>query len=543
VIPLLWYLFEREEHVLVAAPTEEILRDKWLVDIRPAIESSRFSRLLPSRGAGSKKGFGSLIQFRNGATLKFMTGGGGDKSKAAYSAPVLFLTETDGMDTVSATSREADSIEQLEARLRAYGEDAITIAECTFSTIEGRTWQEIINGTDSAIMWPCPHCREYIRLQRENLKGWEEAETEEEAEQALWECPNCENTIEEGERLEALKSSVLIHKGQTVDVDGVVSGETPTGGTLGLRWGAADNTFVPAGMLGRDEWKAARAVDRDSAEKKMCQFVFGLPHEPDAEEIVGLRKDDIRKRFAATGRGIIPDHTYKTTVGVDVGAHHCHVVECAWREDMTGIVVDYWSTDRDPKNYERGAPGAITSALEEIHETLMQRDPKYRPNMGFIDSGYNPDVIYDFCYGARGRGLYMPVKGLSVGVEGGSNRGVFKLPEKCGKGVRWIGDQVYIKLTTNRKVRILWINVDYYKSAVHSALSVGLDVPGSLSFFASPSKFQHNRIAEHITAEVEEEVLQNGKRVRRWVAIQRANHDLDALVYAMAGARMLMMYR
>ena len=42
----------------------------------------------------------------NGATLKFMSGGGGDKSRAGFTARVLVVTETDGMDTPGHPGRE-----------------------------------------------------------------------------------------------------------------------------------------------------------------------------------------------------------------------------------------------------------------------------------------------------------------------------------------------------------------------------------------------------------------------------------------------------
>jgi hypothetical protein len=38
----------------------------------------------------------------NGAVLKFMSGGGGDKSRAGYTARVVVVTDTDGLDTPGA---------------------------------------------------------------------------------------------------------------------------------------------------------------------------------------------------------------------------------------------------------------------------------------------------------------------------------------------------------------------------------------------------------------------------------------------------------
>src|SRR3972149_10057010 len=97
----------------------------------PLIESSRYRELLPRRGTGSKGGKTLRRDFLNGATLRYMSGGGSDKSRAGFTSRVVVITETDGMDQPSATSRESDKIKQLEARTRAYGGRERTYMEGT----------------------------------------------------------------------------------------------------------------------------------------------------------------------------------------------------------------------------------------------------------------------------------------------------------------------------------------------------------------------------------------------------------------------------
>ena len=121
VIPLLYHLFEIGETTICGLPDMDMAADKWREDILPAIERSRYRDLLPTRGGGSRGGRVESIQFLNGATLKFMSGGGGDKSRAGFTSRVVVITETDGMDEAGMRSRESDKITQLEARTRAYG--------------------------------------------------------------------------------------------------------------------------------------------------------------------------------------------------------------------------------------------------------------------------------------------------------------------------------------------------------------------------------------------------------------------------------------
>ncbi len=152
VIPLLYHLFELEETVICGLPDMDMAADKWREDLLPAIEQSRYRDLMPSRGGGSRGGRVESFQFRNGATLKFMSGGGGDKSRAGFTSRVVVITETDGMDQSGGNSRESDKITQLEARTRAYGGRKRIYMECTVSTEEGRTWQEYQHGTRSRIL-------------------------------------------------------------------------------------------------------------------------------------------------------------------------------------------------------------------------------------------------------------------------------------------------------------------------------------------------------------------------------------------------------
>jgi phage terminase large subunit GpA-like protein len=113
--------------------------------------------------------------------LKFLSGGGGDKSRAGFTSRVVVVTETDGMDQPGVMSRDADKIMQLEARTRAYGSRKRIYLQCTVSTEERRTWREYVGGTRSRIALCCPHCHEWVSPEREHLTGWQEAQSQTEA--------------------------------------------------------------------------------------------------------------------------------------------------------------------------------------------------------------------------------------------------------------------------------------------------------------------------------------------------------------------------
>src|SRR5262249_36498361 len=158
VIVLMYHLFEVGETVLCGVPSLDIVDDKWKTDILPAINASRYKDLLPKTGEGSRGGkVTSRVDFLNGVTLRFMTGGGDDQSRAAFTTRVLIVTEVNGFARSGASSIEADQLSQLEGRTRAYGDRARIYYECTAGLEDAGIWPEYANGTQSRLALPCPH--------------------------------------------------------------------------------------------------------------------------------------------------------------------------------------------------------------------------------------------------------------------------------------------------------------------------------------------------------------------------------------------------
>ena len=152
VIPVLFHLFEMGETVVCGVPSLDMVKDKWEEDLMPAIEMSRFRELLPRTGSASRGGSPVRVSFRNGATLRFMTGGGGDKTRAHFTTRVVVVTETDAFAEPGQTSLETSKLKQLEARTRAYRRQARFYAECTVTVEDAPTWWEYTNSTKNKIL-------------------------------------------------------------------------------------------------------------------------------------------------------------------------------------------------------------------------------------------------------------------------------------------------------------------------------------------------------------------------------------------------------
>ncbi|MHB8953559.1 MAG: terminase gpA endonuclease subunit [Pirellulaceae bacterium] len=538
VAPILYYLFEIQETVVIGLPTMQMANDKWSEDLLPAIEASRYAALLPKSGEGSRGGqVKRAIGFEHGVTLRFMTGGGTDKQRAGFTTRVVAITEVDGMDEPGETSREADKVEQIEGRTRAHGANKRIHLECTASIEKGRIWQEIVNGTDSRIARPCPHCKAYVTPEREHLIGWEDAESElEAAEKAFWSCPSCGEAWTEQQRFEAAEKAVLVHRGQKVLKNGRVVGQLPPTTTLGFRWSAIDNPFTKAAELGAEEWRARRHHDRENAEKKMLQFVWAMPWIPPEIELTSLTVEDVASRSGGLKKGKVPDDCIGIAGGIDTGMRELHWQMTAMRKNGSSHVIEYGvqPTNADSVGTEKG----LFDALHALHgyfaagwEDLAGRT--WIPSQVWIDSGYasHQAAVYTFCKsaasgGSVGQEIYRPAKGYG---EKQRYKTRYIAPKARGGLVRYIGLQFDMRMQPADGIVLVHVNSDFWKSALHERLAMSVDEPGALTLYETATAREHLEYSEQITAEVQKQEFIPGRgEVITWDRIRRNNHYLDA---------------
>lgn len=542
VVPTLYHLFELQETVIVGLPTMDIARDKWEVDLKPAIEASRFRDYLPTSGPGSKGGTPELITLRNGTHLKFMSGGGGDEKRSAFTSRVLVVTEADKLDDTGSGSSESTKLRQLEGRTRFYGNRKRIYLECTVSEETGCIWQEWTNGSAGLVYQPCDSCGEYVAPEREHFVGWEQAEEEIDAEQAKFSCPSCGILWSEETRARQLQKARVVHRGQSIASDGAITGEPPRTRTCGFRYSASANAFADTAMIGIDEWRAKRSQDEDLANRELLQWTWAWPPAPRTQAEEPLDVQILMQRQSDLPRTHLPEDATRITAGVDARKERLEWFVIAGRESGGPLCVDYgWeAVPLQDLDLSTALQTAVKSLQERFDYGWLLPDGERRSvDIALLDCHWSTDALYEACYGHQS---WLPALGFGFK----QHKATYRAPKNRTNAIVSIGDawhQVVMERRfdgVQRKFRVIETNADVWKTRLHRALSVPEDHPHAMLLPKSDKPDGRRELAKQLTAERQESTTnsQSGT-VIKWVTRYYMNHWLDAAYMAMVGQSVL----
>lgn len=420
VIPAMYYLFERQENVGCGIPQMEMAWDKWSRDLLPVIRASRYAHLIPTTGLGSKGGKFESITFTNGVTLKFLSARGSDAKRSGITFRILVMTEVDKYDEAGESSRETNPVAQMIARLESHPMlNTRVFLECTPSFTTGKIWREYTGGTESRIVLQCPYCAAWGTLEREHLRGWQEAADEVAArELAHFVCPNCEHSWTEAERVSIHRTAKLVHRGQEVTPEGDIVGPVPRTYTLGFRASMANNCFKPAADIGWKEWRARHQPDEveteeGNNEKALLQFQWAKPWGGETAG-TGINPEIVASRLSGLPPGVLPWNTETLVAKIDVHQKWHVWTLCAGVPTLLGhppayTIIDYGlSLNPDPRGPD-GPDHAVRRGLELLCAELEDRPYEteegqiYKPglDLGLIDSGSFSSIVLEVA-NARG---------------------------------------------------------------------------------------------------------------------------------------------
>jgi phage terminase large subunit GpA-like protein len=571
--PLLWHTCERAENYVLGVPFADMAANKWELDVLPVMESSpNLRKLKPTSGAGSAGGkIKDMVTLRNGVAIKLMSAGSQDTGKAGFTSRVLGVTEAARFSTAGESSVEADPLRQLRARQRSYEEhERCTYVEGTVTLETDLPWRIKPISTDSRILTPCPHCEDWIAPERDNLMGWEDAKSENEAgDKATWVCPSCGLSIDEASRKQSLLQAKLIHSGQSVDRKGRVTGPEPDTCRLFFRAAAFHNLFLSAASIARDEWRAKQipedSIERHSADRELCQFVHCLPYvEPMYADDLVLDKKSIGARRLELPQHLLPSDTKWLTVGVDIGEKRCWWLALATRSVEQLSSTGSSTACKPPACYyhipaygEIEVPSdrmtlreAIANALAALHDLFQSgfavdgSGVRRRPDQVWYDANHMPDAVLPFIRAINDESFQRQDKFQPwIGSYGRGSTTLaktrFTAPRKTGNEIRDIDPMRlwYLSRIAQFKTFAAFWDSDVSKWQVQQAMTRvpfptadSDQTPGSVTLFAGTPKI-HERLTQHLTNERLETVKTIRGEKRGWVR-HGANHLLDCFAMA-----------
>ena len=287
------------------------------------------------------------------------------------------------------------------------------------------------------------------------------------------------------------------------------------------------------------EWRAPRKLIQLFWQKRWAEKV-----EDDL-----LTADQIAATTNGMQRAEIPIACNHLTMFIDVQQKLLFYCVCAWESDFTGYVVDYGSfpdqkrpyfTLRDARHtlatvtQGTGLEASIYAGLESLTGACLAREWKrddgaaMRIERCLIDAnwGNSTDVVYQFCRQSQHAAVMIPSHGRFVGA---SSIPFSEYKRKAGDrvGLNWRIPNVRGK----RAVRHVVYDTNWWKSFVHSRLTVAMGDRSCLSLFGSTPE-THRLFAEHVTAEYYVKTEGRGRKVDEWKMRpeQADNHWLDCLV-------------
>lgn len=560
VIPLVYVVVELQKNVVVGVPIGEMINDKWQVDILPVLQASPFlSRAIPSKGPGSPGNrVIDHVTLANGVTIKFMTRGGSDASKAAFTASRVIVTEAPSWSQGVSTSKEADPLAQLRGRTRSRSRfnedqeidsDRQMLVEGTVTVSGDLPWKMKAHSSDSRLVCPCVHCKEYVQVEKENFGGFEESPTElDAAKDGCFFCPKCGEEINQEQRVEMVKKIKLIHKGQTIAKDGKISGDRPKTSVLFFRWSAFHNLFLKISDLAADAWKVAQyepdTPERDEAEKEENQQIWCKPSVVKLVDTDPLDRGLVRKRQEKFTIGTIPPDTSHLVFGVDVGRWKCWYFAMAFRSNGTIHTPIFGSMDTglskqlNEKERQIHEGQAIRQCLGRIFDLIENGFPvpngqMKKADFTLVDTRYATQDVFA-AIKERGTSMNGPFIGIQgVGKSQLSSR-KYSQPKKVMGNIRKICNGFYYEYSIeHRQIKIV-LDSDSSKMSVQKCLRTSVGEPGSLTLPLA-SEQDLAKVSQHLASEVFKKWVDKDGVVREEYRQLGENHLLDCAGYAYVG--------
>ncbi len=467
--------------VLYVMPDEDLAKDFSTDRLQKALKNTPSISKRISESERSK----ALVIRYNGGFIR-LSGANSPAKLASWPIPRVIMDEVDKYPTW--TGKEANPVSLVKERTKNWPWRKILVMS-TPTTEYGYVYKAYMESdVHYEYMVPCPECGHFQTFRFKQLKFPDVLDDIRLSKETYYECEQCKHHIRDREKMEMLR------KGKWVAQEKLAY--TPK--TVGFKLNTLYSPWVQYFEVAKEFLKS-----KDDPTKLM-NFVNSWLGEPWKSKASQVKSKAVLERKTNLRAGVVPKDTVLLTGGVDCQQGYFYWVIRAWQPNMKSQLVAYGSavTFDDVNN--------IMDQFWPIEES----DQQMQVVLYAVDSGYNTDAVYDFCY--QHFPITIPVKGASRELAGYYKRVPLR-PKTYNPS--WGQAQNLYEVDTNK-----------YKDLIVYRLSKQVDEPGSWSVNADTTA----EYADMITSE--QKTLVNGREQWQKISSARANHYLDCEVYAYLAA-------
>jgi len=322
----------------------------------------------------------------------------------------LWLDDVDAYASYAGT--EGNPVELAKNRTTAFWDRKIILLS-TPTTANGLIWQNWLRSNMQHYSIPCPHCGEFSVWTFSQLKIpktlRDPGEIREETGCIWYECIKCGKRIEETEKENLITKGFWVPEGQALDTDGNLIGKPKRSKRhSGFRYWAIVSPWVRWTEI-MAQWFEAN-TEEGIITGKLHGFQNNVLAQPYQEKGWEKKASELESLRADFSQGTVPRDCVILVAGADYhksqsgGQVRIDYEVRGFGQGLKNYVITSGATDSfdalDTILWQTPYPWADGTAVDWLSVSVL-----------FIDSGYEPDDIYDYCLSLRGRAI--PTKGKS----------------------------------------------------------------------------------------------------------------------------------
>lgn len=415
--------------------------------------------------------------------------------------------------------------------------DRKIVKVCTPTTKDGYINSSYVKSNMQENYIPCPHCGEYTIWKFIQLKvppTLHNPDEIREKKDVWYECEICGYKIREDIKEQLVAAGIWLPAGRTIDADGNLHGR-PKRSKLhsGFQISSLVSPFPgvtwPKIMA---NWFAANTEEAiiQGALLDFNNSVLGRPYEETGKK---LKAKEVKKLTGGFSKGTVPSECLLLVAGADYHKSRARgIVRIDYEVRGFGYGMKNWVIKTDSvSSFEKLDEEVLLEPFPWADGTDNETKPWPAVMLMFIDSGFEPDDVYDYCR-QRTR-LTIPTKGMP-----GPLLKPIAASELETATEKRLSAQKRVKY---RGMQLLTVDTYYFKNQVTSWVEQRIDEDGKV--IAEPLTRFYDEIPSYYFTEFTNERLvkvHSTRGVSKWqwkpVSTGAPTHSLDTAVLCAAAA-------